>query len=75
MEETSLPEFKTMLLYFAKVSVSVAALAAYKIIVHSGLSAALSKAATSVDFKICQNLWLSFLSIKVFLACIIEQRN
>lgn len=64
-----------MLLYFVKVWVSVATLAAYKMIVHSELFGVLFKAAASGVYKICQNLWLSFLSINVFLACIIEQRN
>lgn len=74
MEETSLPELKTMLLYVVKVWVSVAALAACKRIGHSELLGVLFKAAASGAFKIW-NLWVSFLSTDVFLARIIEQIN
>lgn len=51
MQKTSLPEFKTVLLYFVKVWVSVATLAAHKMIVHSELFSVLFKAAAPGVFK------------------------
>lgn len=51
MQKTSLPVSKTMLLYFVKTWVSVATLAAYKMIVHSELFGVLFKTAASGVFK------------------------
>lgn len=62
-----------MLLYFIKVSVSSPVLAAYNIVVLSALFGVLFKAAASGVMKICQNLCLTFLSINIFLARIMEQ--
>jgi len=58
-----------MLLFFVNVWASAAAMAAYDS-VRSALFGVLFEAAASGIMKIRQNLFLSFKSISVFLACI-----
>lgn len=56
MEDTSLQEIWTMLLFFIKVWVSSATLAAYNIIVHGALFSVILRAADYGVMKICQNM-------------------
>lgn len=61
-----------MLIFFVTVWVSFTALATYNIIVHNAVFSVLFKAAASAVMKICQNLFLTFLDINIFLAHIME---